>query len=148
MLALLVLPLIAEVFAQCNDKLLELAAARLERFNYSKDFKVRLKKAKKGAQAPSHRVTVILNRGFRYKIYTTSAAEYKNKLVVDLYDSELKIASTWNSKDGKHYEAIEFECARTSAYFLNFYFDDAMEGCGVGILAVESQDQRIDRGKL
>lgn len=137
-----------EVWAQCNDKLLEIAATKLEGFNYSKDFRVRLKKAKKGEPAPSHRVTVILNRGFRYKIYTTTASEYKNRLVADLYDSEMKIAGTWNNQQGKHYEAIEFECARTSAYFITFYFDDALEGCGLGILAVESTDQRTERGKL
>jgi len=137
-----------QVWAQCNDKLLEIAATKLQNYNYTKDFKVRLKKAKKGEQAPSHRATVILNRGFRYKIFTTSAVEFHNKLVVDLYDSEMKIAGTWNSAQGKHYEAIEFDCSRTAAYFLTFYFDDGEEGCGVGILSVESQDLRTDRGKL
>jgi hypothetical protein len=137
-----------QVWAQCNDKLIEIAAARLEGYNYSKDFKVRLKKAKKGEQAPSHRITVILNRGFRYKIFTTSAKEFNNKLVADLYNNEVKIASTWNKDSGKHYEAIEFECAKTGAYFLTLYFDDGQEGCGVAILGVESEEQRVNRGKL
>ena len=131
--------------AQCNDQLLTLASEKLTNYNYVKDFKIKMKKGKKDAPIPSQRSTVILNSGARYKIYTVSAKDYDGKLIADFFSQEGIIASTYGQESHKHYESIEFECRKTGVYYISLYFEDAKEGCGICILAIEDDGVRRER---
>lgn len=131
-------------FAQCNDQLLAVASERLENYNYVKDFKIKMKKGKKG-DVPFQRSTVILNAGFKYKIFTANAKEFDGKLVADFFSQEGLLASTYAPSSKKHYESIEFECRKTGVYFLTLYFEEGKEGCGVCVLSIEADDVKRDR---
>jgi hypothetical protein len=131
-------------FAQCNDQLLAVASERLENYNYVKDFKIKMKKGKKG-DVPFQRSTMILNAGFKYKIFTASAKEFDGKLVADFFSQEGMLASTYSASNKKHYESIEFECRKTGVYYLTLYFEEGKEGCGVCVLSIESDDVKRDR---
>jgi hypothetical protein len=121
--------------AQCNDQLLNVAIEAAGDFTYLKDFKVKMKKAKRNSPAPTMKYTVMLSKGNKYKLVGASAQDYDGKIVFELYDQRGKIGSSYNHTTRKHYKEVEFICKKSGAYYVLVYFQDGYEGCGVAMLS-------------
>ncbi|PLX12900.1 MAG: hypothetical protein C0594_01905 [Marinilabiliales bacterium] len=129
------------LFAQCNDELVNICALDIGEATYLKDFKVRLKKAKKGKPAPVARYSVVLNKGTHYRFSVCNAQEFEGEAILQLYDNDKLIGSTFNVATGKTYKAFDFICRKSAVYHLFFSYKEGKEGCSVGILSfVTRQD--------
>ena len=94
MMALFTLALPNRSVAQCNDELLEEPAALLEKFTYLRDFKIRMKKAKKNQLAPTAAYSVILNKGTKYRFITNSDASQDGQVIMELFDRKVEPSSS------------------------------------------------------
>lgn len=148
---LLIVPLLFLAFApkvsfsQCGPQLLTNAAEKIDDYTYVKDFKVRLKKARRRQPTPYLKNTIILNKGTRYRIFVANAEEYDGELIFELYDRENIITSNFDNQTEKYYDGIEYDCMRTGAYTLVMYFSGGHEGCAAVIVAFEGNDVKRQR---
>ncbi|MBU0763547.1 MAG: hypothetical protein KJ607_01795 [Bacteroidetes bacterium] len=126
--------------AQCNDELINICALDIGEATYLKEFKVRLKKAKKGKPAPVARFSVVLNKGTRYRFSVCNAQEFDAEAILQLYDSDRLLGSTFNVATGKTYKHFDFVCNKSAVYHLFFSFREGKEGCSVGILSFVNQN--------
>ena len=136
----ILIPLFAintHIFAQCGDELVDICVSKLgTSCTYLKEFKIKLKKAKKNEPAPVARFSVVLNKGTHYRFSVCSAEEFEGKAVIQLYDTSRLLGSSYNMATGKLYDGFVFVCKKTSAYHLFFSFKEGKEGCAVGILSM------------
>jgi hypothetical protein len=132
-------------FAQCEDQLLAKAANMIGDYTYTKDFRVKLKKAKKNESLPFVKQAVILNKGVKYRIFLCNADEYPGQLVFELYNNEKKILSSYDVDRQKHFKIIEFDCKQTGAYTAIMYFQEGQEGCAISVIAFEGDEAKSSR---
>ena len=136
----ILIPLFAintHIFAQCGDELVDICVSKLgTSCTYLKEFKIKLKKAKKNEPAPVARFAVVLNKGTHYRFSVCNAEEFEGKAVIQLYDTSRLLGSSYNMATGKLYDGFVFVCKKTSAYHLFFSFKEGKEGCAVGILSM------------
>jgi hypothetical protein len=128
--------------AQCGtEDLLPPAAKKIKPgFNYLKDYKVDLVRQKKDKQAPTVRVSAILNAGQTYMLHVQSAPGSKGKLIAVLHNDAGAIASTFEIIEvPMHFESIQFDCKKTDIYYLTFSFEGDQGGCGIALLTVASE---------
>ncbi|MBI4647941.1 MAG: hypothetical protein HY738_15470 [Bacteroidia bacterium] len=129
-----------DAFSQCNDELINICALDIGEATYLKEFKVRLKKAKKGKPAPVARFSVVLNKGTHYRFTTCNAKEYDGEVILQLYDADRLLGSTYNVQTGKMYKAFDFICRKSAVYHLFFSYKEGKEGCSVGILSFVNKE--------
>ncbi len=130
-------------FGQCNDQLIDTALTKIESFTYLKDFKVRLKKAKKNSPQAA-RYTVILSKDTKYRFTTTNAKEYPGELIWTLYDSNGVVMSNFVASKSKAYSVVDMTCKKSGRYYLTYSFLGGASGCGVGLLSFRNKTKTID----
>ncbi|HBF87207.1 MAG TPA: hypothetical protein DDX39_01095 [Bacteroidales bacterium] len=102
---------------------------------YIKDFKVRLKKAKKNENPPVAKYSVVLNKNTVYRFSVCSATEFEGKAIIQLYDKESMLGSNYNMATGKEYPSFDFYCKKSGIYDVFMSFKGGAEGCAAGILS-------------
>ncbi len=127
----------------CNsDPTYQKALAKIKEFNLIKDYRVYIKKKKKGDPPTAVYFPVTMNRGERYRFYGLESPEYKGKMVVTIYNNmkrEFPVATTYNQATQTKLDAIEFKSGSTGTFCIGFYFLDGEEGCGVGISSFKKE---------
>jgi hypothetical protein len=126
--------------AQCNDQLLSVCALDNGGATYIKDFKVRLKKGKKNQPAPVAKYQVALSKNTNYRFNACNATEFPGEAIIQLYDSDQLIGSTYNMTTGKNYKGFDFYCKKSGVYNVFISFKEGEEGCAVGILSFVGKD--------
>lgn len=127
-------------FAQCNDELVNMCALDVGDATYLKDFKIRLKKGKKNKPAPVARFSVVLNKGTHYRLSVCDAQEFEGEVILQLYDNDKLLGSTYNVATGKSYKQFDFVCKKSAVYHLFYSFKEGEEGCSVGILSFVNKE--------
>lgn len=123
-------------FSQCNDQLVSICAMGSgDGATYIKDFKVRLKKAKKNENPPVARYSVVLNKNTVYRFSVCSATEFEGKAIIQLYDNESLLGTNFNMATGKEYPSFDFYCKKSGMYTIYMSFKEGKEGCAAGILS-------------
>lgn len=122
-------------FSQCNDQLVNVCALDNNGATYIKDFKVKLKKAKKKEAAPVAKYQVALSKNTTYRVNSCNATEFAGEAIVQLFDAEQMLGSTYNMATGKNYKGFDFYCKKSGVYNIYISFKDGEEGCAVGILS-------------
>jgi len=123
--------------AQCNDQLVNDCALGVgDNATYIQNFKARLKKARKGASAPIASFTIVLNKGTHYRFTVCNANEFEGEAVLQLYDSNNMLGTTFDFTRGKDYKAFDLMCRKTATYQVFITFKGGAEGCAVGILSI------------
>lgn len=126
------------LLAQCSGVLLDKCAPTVQDFVFLKSYTIKLSKGKKNDDAPVSKYSTLLTSGTKYRITSCNAEEFPGKVIVQLSDQTDRVmASTYNIKSKKHYPAVEFVCQKTGVYYLKYSFEDAKEGCAVGILSLK-----------
>jgi hypothetical protein len=123
------------VSAQCNEELLNVCAMDNGGATYIKDFKVKLKKGKKNQPAPVAKYQVALSKNTNYRFNACNANEFPGEAVIQLYDFDQMIGSTYNMSTGKNYKGFDFYCKKSGVYNVFISFKEGEEGCAVGILS-------------
>lgn len=124
--------------AQCNDQLVNKCALGVgDNATYIRDFKARLKAARRrGGSAPIAQFTVVLNKGTHYRFTVCNAKEFEGEAVLQLYDNNNMLGTTFDYARGKDYKAFDFMCRKTATYKVFITFKEGKEGCAAGILSI------------
>lgn len=123
--------------AQCNANLVTVCSETLsEDATYLKELRARLKEHQSGQQMPVARFSLLLNSGNHYRFNICNAEEFDSKAILQLYDKEKLLGTSYFSKTNKHYPFFDFICPKTGVYKVLISFEDGKEGCAVGILSL------------
>ncbi len=124
-------------FAQTEDELVEICGMIAKDATYLKDFKIRLDA---GDPPPLQRFSVILKKDIKYRFSVCNSKDLEGKVILELFDNNRLIATTYVIATGKDFPSIDFICTKTGAYHLSFKFKDGKPGLAVGLLSlVETQ---------
>jgi hypothetical protein len=124
-------------FAQTEDELVEICGMIAKDATYLKDFKIRLDA---GDPPPLQRFSVILKKDIKYRFSVCNSKDQEGKVILELFDNNRLIATTYVIATGKDFPSIDFICTKTGAYHLSFKFKDGKPGLAVGLLSlVEAQ---------
>lgn len=126
--------------AQCSDDLMSEVAASLEGYNYLKDYKVMMKKAKKNQLPPKASYSIILNKGTKYRFLINDSDELLGQLKFELYTPQDGLVLTnYDGINNKYYGGVEYQCNATTMYTVNISFSNGEEGCGVVIVGFKEK---------
>ena len=126
-----------EAKAQCNASLGTVCSAKLSSdATYLKELRARLKSQKSGQQKPVARFSLLLNKGNHYRLNLCNAEEFDSEAVLQLYERNKLLGTTYFAKTDKHYPFFDFICPKTGVYKVLISFDEGKEGCAVGILSL------------
>jgi hypothetical protein len=128
-----------DALAQCNDKLVDKCYPTLGDYTYLKDFKFKLKPGSSTTPKPTAKFQLILSKNTKYLLSACNAEEYPGKVIFQLFDQNGLLASSYNPQTKKHYETIEFLCKKSGLYYLAYTFEDAKEGCAIGMIGFENK---------
>ncbi len=120
-------------FAQTEDELVEICGVIAKEATYLKDFKIRLDA---GDPPPLQRFSVILKKDIKYRFSVCNSKDQEGKVILELFDNNRLISTTYVIATGKDYPSIDFTCSKTGAYHLSFKFKDGKPGLAVGMLSL------------
>lgn len=130
---LFVLGFSGTAFAQSEDELVEICGMIAKDATYLKDFKIRLDA---GDPPPLQRFSVILKKDIKYRFSVCNSKDFEGKVILELFDNNRLVATTYVIATGKDYPFIDFPCSKTGAYHLSFKFKDGKAGLAVGLLSL------------
>jgi hypothetical protein len=118
---------ISQLTAQC--------AANAGDVMYLEDFIVKLDQGVPGGAAPTQRFAMLLSKNIVYRFSICTAPNSEGEAVLQLYDMNTPIGSTYNPTTGKDYPFFDFKCQKTGVYHIFISFKDGKAGEGVGIMS-------------
>ncbi len=123
-------------FSQGDSKLLnDCIASSGKDAAYLKDFTINLPEATNKQRPPVSKNTIILRKNTTYRFTVCSEDNSDSEAIIQLFDTQRLIASTYNKKTGKCYKSFNFHCSKTGPYNIFFYFKEGKKGNAVGILS-------------
>ncbi|HUS86178.1 MAG TPA: hypothetical protein VMW76_02975 [Bacteroidales bacterium] len=107
-----------------------------ENTTYLKDFVIKLMAASSGSETPVYKANIYLMKNQTYLFTMCNGDGSEGELVLQLYDKEKQIISSYNRNTDMVYSALEFVCNKTGLYTLWYSFNDGKRGNGVGIVSL------------
>jgi len=99
---------------------------------YLKEFVVSLPKAVKDEAPPIYRQAVILRGN---NIYRFNLCNDKGQSIIRIYDSSNMVVSSYDTRQDKDFNPINFLCRKTGQYTIMINFKDGKAGEAVGIMS-------------
>ena len=99
---------------------------------YLKEFVVSLPKAVKDEAPPVYRQAVILRGN---NVYRFNLCNDKGQAIIRIYDSSNMLMSSYDSRQDKDFNPINFLCRKTGQYMIMISFQDGKAGEAVGIMS-------------
>ena len=99
---------------------------------YLKEFVVSLPKAVKDQAPPVYRQAVILRGN---NIYRFNLCNDKGQSIIRIYDSSNLVVSSYDTRQDKDFNPINFLCRKTGQYTIIINFKDGKAGEAVGIMS-------------
>ena len=121
--------------AQDDVQLVAQCAANAGDVTYLKDFVVKLDAGVPGGKPPSARFSMVLSKNTMYRFSICTAPNSEGEGVLQLYDMNLLLGSTFLTQTGKDFPYFDFKCQKTSVYHVFISFKEGKEGEAVGILS-------------
>lgn len=106
---------------------------------YLKDHVIKLPKATSKADLPVVKENMYLSKGIKYRFTICNADGSTGELFISIYDRDRKVISSYDEKNGKTYNSIDFICNKTGMYTLWYSFRDGNRGMGVGVVSLIRQ---------
>lgn len=119
--------------AQTEEELVQICGAVAGDATYLKDFKVKLDA---GDPPPVQRFSALLKKDVKYRFSVCNSKDYEGKVVLNLFDNNRILASTYMIATGKDYPSVDWVCSKTGAYHLFFQFHDGKAGMAVGLISM------------
>ena len=103
---------------------------------YLKDFIIKL--PKEGAKTDLRQKQLFpLSKNMKYRFTLCNADNSTGQLIMKIKDDQGKlILSSYDSKSGKAYASVDFQCNKSGTYQISFDFVDYQQGLGVGIVSL------------
>ncbi len=118
---------ISQLTAQC--------AANAGDVMYLKDFIVKLDAGTPGGAPPTARFALLLSKSVVYRISICTAPNSEGEAVLQLFDMNTLLGSTFISATGKDFPYFDFKCQKTGVYHVFISFKEGKAGEGVGVLS-------------
>jgi hypothetical protein len=118
---------VSQLTAQC--------AANAGDVMYLKDFVVKLDQGTPGGAPPTARFALLLSKNVVYRFSICSAPNADGEAVLQLFDMNTLLGSTFISATGKDYPFFDFKCQKTGVYHVFISFKEGKAGEGVGIMS-------------
>ena len=119
--------------AQSEEELVQICGMVAGEAQYLKDFRVKLDA---GDPPPVQRIPILLKKDVKYRFTVCNSKDYEGKVVLQLFDNNRMLATTYVIGTGKDYPSIDWVCTKTGAYHLFFSFRDGKAGLAVGLLSL------------
>jgi hypothetical protein len=123
------------VFAQDNVELVAQCAASAGDVTYLKDFIVKLDPAIPGGNPPSAKFSMVLSKNTQYRFSICTAPDSEGEAILQLFDMNVLMGSTYVSATGKDFPFFDFKCQKTGVYHVFISFKEGKAGESVGILS-------------
>ncbi len=128
-------------YSQCDESLVEKAIKNSgQDVLYIRDFKIKNTKKQLSFLSPVTSSEVRLNSGITYRFYVENEAIYKGEALLQVYDDNMMLASTYNFETKTDEKSFDFICPETGNYEVLMSFIEPLEGCAVGIMSVVFTD--------
>jgi len=125
-----------KIIAQSDDALvMACSEAAGDDANYLKDFIVVKEAAVPGEANPTAKFSMVLSKNTEYRFSICTAADSEGKGIIQLFDSNRLLGSSFNAATGKEYPGFDFKCQKTGVYHVFIMFQDGKAGRAVGILS-------------
>jgi hypothetical protein len=102
---------------------------------YLKDFVVKLDEGTPGGAPPTARYALLLNKSIVYRFSICTAPNSEGEAVLQLFDLNTLLGSTFITATGKDYPSFDFKCQKTGVYHVFISFKEGKAGEGVGIMS-------------
>lgn len=106
---------------------------------YLKDFQVVLNAALPEQVPPIARYPLVLSKNNIYRFSLCTPEDSPGKAILQLFDSNQLIFSSYNKETGEEYNPFNFLCQKTGIYHVFISFQEGKEGHTVGILSYVSK---------
>jgi len=125
-------------FAQCGNQLVDsLMSGFAEDEVYMREFKVRFKAGTLENPAPTKKYSVFLNEGVHYHFSVRNADEYEGEVIMQLFDRNNLIGSTFDLESRVDHKQFDLLCDREGRYQLLMSFKEGKAGCAAGIMTMK-----------
>jgi hypothetical protein len=118
---------VSQLTAQC--------AANAGDVMYLKDFVVKLDPGTPGGAPPTARFALLLSKNVVYRFSICSAPNSDGEAVLQLFDMNTLLGSTFITSTGKDFPFFDFKCQKTGVYHVFISFKEGKAGEGVGIMS-------------
>lgn len=135
LVALLAIASHAIVRAQDISQLTAQCAAGAGDVMYLKDFVVKLDQGTTGGAPPTARFAMLLSKNVVYRFSICTAPNSDGEAVLQLYEMNTMLGSTYISSTGKDFPYFDFKCQKTGVYHIFISFKEGKAGEGVGIMS-------------
>jgi hypothetical protein len=122
-----------KVKAQSEEELVQICTMVAGDADYLKDFRIKLDA---GDPPPVQRFPVLLKKDVKYRFTVCNSKDYEGKVILQLFDNNRQLATTYIVATGKDYPYIDWVCTKTGAYHLVYSFRDGKAGLAVGLLSM------------
>ena len=123
------------ILAQDDVELVAQCAASAGDVTYLKDFVVKLDAGTPGGKPPSAKFSMVLSKSTDYRFSICNAPDSQGEAVLQLFDMNLLLGSTYIISTGKEFPYFDFKCQKTGVYHVFISFKDGKPGEAVGILS-------------
>lgn len=123
-------------FGQCNGNLIDIAVSQNRGATYLKDFKVKLSATSANKPRAVAKFQIVLNGGNHYRFNITKAIEFKGIPIIQLYEGNKLLGTSYLTSKQKNYKMFDFICQKTGTYKIFISFKDGELGCAAGILSL------------
>jgi len=123
------------VFSQDVSELTAQCAASAGDVTYLKDFPAKLDAGTPGGKPPSAKFSMLLSKNTSYRFTICNAPDSDGEAVLEIFDLNLLIGSTYNKTTGKDYPSFDFKCQKTGVYHIFISFKEGKSGNAVGIMS-------------
>jgi hypothetical protein len=117
---------ISQVVAQCA------AAADAV---YLKDYVVNLDASTPGGAPNQARFALMLSKNTKYRFSVCPAPNSEGEPILQLYDMNVMVGSTFIEATGKDFHMFDFNCQKSAIYHIFISFKEGKAGEAVGILS-------------
>jgi hypothetical protein len=125
----------ALMHAQDVSQLTAQCAANAGDVMYLKDFVVKLDQGTPGGAPPTARFALLLSKNVVYRFSICTAPNSDGEAVLQLFDMNTLLGSTFISATGKEFPSFDFKCQKTGVYHVFISFKEGKAGEGVGIMS-------------
>jgi hypothetical protein len=123
--------------AQPEEKLVDNCALNTgENTTYLKDHIIKLPEINSNGESPIYKATIVLIKNTRYRFTICNAQNSDGQGIIQLYDNDRLLGSSYNPKTGKIYNSFDFPCRKTGQYNIWYSFKDGKSGLAVGIVSL------------
>ncbi|MFW5656043.1 MAG: hypothetical protein ACOC0C_00390 [Bacteroidota bacterium] len=124
------------VHAQMEEALVRECAKSIgEEATYLKDFVVDLGPAEADGRPPQSKFSMVLSKNTVYKFTVCNSDTKPGKGVIQLFDTNRMLGSSYMEATGKDYQGFEFKCQKTGVYHLFVHFQEGKPGMAVCIIS-------------